>query len=69
MKDRILQILTEKHRVCGIHNGCRTSDLCEQLGVPFREVKDALNQLYLDGKIEIKNSINFKFIRLKDDNI
>lgn len=66
MKEKIVQILTEQYRKSGIHNGMRTSDICEKLGCDFREVKNVLNQLFLEGVIEIKNSVNHKFIRLKD---
>lgn len=66
MKYKLLQILTEQYEKTGGHNGLRTSDICEKLGCEFREVKDVLNQLYLEGVIEIKNTVNFKIVRLKD---
>jgi transcription initiation factor IIE alpha subunit len=61
--------MTDQYKVSSFHNGLRTSDICEKLGCDFREVKDVLNQLYLEGVIEIKNTINFKTVRLRHDDI
>ncbi len=67
MKSKLLQILTEQYEKTGKHNGLRTSDICEKLGCDYREIRQALNELHAQNKIEIINTINFRAIRIIDE--
>lgn len=65
MKSKLLQILTDYHIKTGGHSGLIEARLEKLSGYKWSEMKDVLNELWTEGKIEVRDGIQGKLIRLK----
>lgn len=65
MRDKILEILSNKHKKSGGHNGTYIPQICLNLGVEYKDIKNDLNSLYKDGKITIREGAHGNLIFLK----
>lgn len=60
-KEKVLNILKEKHESSGGHCGVQLV----KFEMRLTELKSLLNQLYLDEKITVHDSVHGKLIKLK----
>jgi len=63
MKDKILQQISDKF--AKTNGGITIVELSELNKTTFLETKKVLSELYKEGKIKIRESINHKLIYLK----
>ena len=55
LKEKVMNIIIEKYKISGGHNGCYPSRMKNELKVEYPQLREALNQLFKDKKIIIKD--------------
>lgn len=63
--ETILTHLSELHERSGGHNGIYVPQIEKLTGKPIEELKDILNQLFTEGKIQVREGVNGKMIMKK----
>lgn len=65
LEQNILSILYEQHYKSDGHCGLTARQVANSLGLEFKDIRDALNNLYDNDKIEVKEGINNKLLFIK----
>lgn len=65
LKRSIIDLLEHVQRRSGGHNGLNIYDLTTQLDADLSAVKSAVNSLYLEGTVQVNETIGLRIVRLK----
>lgn len=65
MKEKILEILQAKHELSGGNCGTYIPSVLEILNLEYKDMKNELNSLYLEKKIEIREGAHGQLLFLK----
>lgn len=62
LKGKVMNIIIEKYKVSGGHNGCYPSRMKNELKVEYPELREVLNQLFKEKKIILKDGSQGKLV-------
>ncbi|WP_079206604.1 hypothetical protein [Riemerella anatipestifer] len=69
LKSQVYNIIVEKHRKSGGHNGVYGVDLTIKTAKSWTEVRKALIELYKENKIQVREGSRGKLFFLKINNL
>lgn len=65
LRNAVLDVIREKHRISGGHNGTYLVELRDKTGADIERIKPILNALFKERKIRISDGSKGKLILLR----
>ena len=65
MKEKILEILQQKHQLSGGNCGIYLPNICSLLNVEYYQIKDIINDLIKEQMIEIREGSHGQLLFIK----
>ena len=65
LEEKIIDILSNQHDISDGHCGLTAREVAETLDLEFDDIRDALNNLYDNGKIDVRRGINNRLLFIK----
>lgn len=67
LKEKVMKHLTEYDRKCGGKCGLYSVQLASDMGVELKVLRTALNELYTDCEIQVRDGAQGKLIMIEHD--